>query len=505
MCLNRWTQRPERLRIVDRRRQFDGCFAERRETLADLLVDEFAIFEVVSARVRRAPDRVRAEEREHWTEFLIDREEVVVRRAGRDEPDRRVLEGSDVALPLASRNHVEEVLERARVRAAVHRRADDIGVRLDDQFERLGGVALVVVDAATVSGREVVVGEVEHLRLDVVPVGRRVQRDLDRGPRPGVGGDAADDPEERPVRHLSGHLRAADFLDLVDRVDLVGVEGVGLVDRRDDRLTEAFELRLEVEEAREDDVDADRIQLPDPLDDLVVGPDESGLEAVVVLHEVLEVGVGPHPLALARRLAGLLHLVFERVDRLVGGVLDDPLQDLLGLRLGVALDDERVRGEPRRLRAELLGVLLDVVDDGADLLEAPAVDEEHIRVFRGHLPSRLRVPALEHLWVRILHRFGLQRRALEPLDVLPDRVEPAVVGRALLSPQRFQHLDELRRAGVPLVVFEPRLAESGELPFKPAGDDVDREPSVADAVGRGDEVRQRAGLPQPGVDRADHV
>jgi|GEM_PF-6859751 hypothetical protein len=82
-------------------------------------------------------------------------------------------------------------------------------------------------------------------------------------------------------------------------------------------------------------------------------------------------------------------------------------------------------------------------------------------------------------------------------------VETAVEAECALRPEPFQHLNELLAAGVALVVVEPLLAEAGVLVFEPARDDVEREPAVADAVGSGDEVRHRTGLPEAGVDGAD--
>jgi hypothetical protein len=84
-----------------------------------------------------------------------------------------------------------------------------------------------------------------------------------------------------------------------------------------------------------------------------------------------------------------LDLLFERLDSVVGGVLDDVLQLFFGLGLALTLDDERVGRELRGFGAELLGVTLHVLNDGREVVEATAVHEQHVGVLGGHLPGRL--------------------------------------------------------------------------------------------------------------------
>jgi hypothetical protein len=64
---------------------------------------------------------------------------------------------------------------------------------------------------------------------------------------------------------------------------------------------------------------------------------------------------------------------------------------------------------------------------------------------------------------------------------------------------------ELRAAAVAFVVLEPRLTEMGELVLEPAGDDVDREPSARQVVGGRAQLGQDRRLPQPRMDRRDHL
>src|SRR5699024_10332349 len=81
--------------------------------------------------------------------------------------------------------------------------------------------------------------------------------------------------------------------------------------------------------------------------DLLGGTDEARLETVVVLHQVLEGGAGPHALAVLRGGTGLLHGLPEALD---GGAVrlgDDLAQGLLRLGAGLAGDHEPVQAEPR--------------------------------------------------------------------------------------------------------------------------------------------------------------
>ena len=90
----------------------------------------------------------------------------------------------------------------------------------------------------------------------------------------------------------------------------------------------------------------DLLEVDDLLGDLLGRADQAGLEAVVVLHQIVEVRVGPHALLVGRRLAGLLHRLAEAMHRLDVGLRDDLAQHVVGLALGLAGDDEGVGTEP---------------------------------------------------------------------------------------------------------------------------------------------------------------
>src|SRR5690242_11689930 len=64
--------------------------------------------------------------------------------------------------------------------------------------------------------------------------------------------------------------------------------GLELPDQRQDPRAEVGDVLEVVQEAAEDQVDADVLVGDDPLGDLRRRPDQAGLEAVVVLDEILE-------------------------------------------------------------------------------------------------------------------------------------------------------------------------------------------------------------------------
>jgi hypothetical protein len=86
-----------------------------------------------------------------------------------------------------------------------------------------------------------------------------------------------------------------------------------------------------------------------------------------------------------------------------------------------------------------------------------------------------------------------------------DPVEVAAEIDVVLGPDLADHLKELRRATVALVMFEPRLTQMGELVLEPAGDDVDREPAAGEVVGGGAELGQHGRMPQTRMDGGDHL
>ena len=86
-----------------------------------------------------------------------------------------------------------------------------------------------------------------------------------------------------------------------------------------------------------------------------------------------------------------------------------------------------------------------------------------------------------------------------------DAVEIAAEVDVVLGPDLAQYLQELGAAAVALVVFEPRLAQVGELVLEPAGHHVDREAAIGEVIGRRTELGEHGRLPQAGVDGGDHL
>src|SRR5690606_10259012 len=142
---------------------------------------------------------------------------------------------------------------------------------------------------------------------------------------------------------------------------------------------EGGDLLLEVKVAGQQEVHADLLVLDDAVGDLLGRADETGLETVVVLDEVLEGGVRPHALAVLGGGAGLLHGLPEALD---GGAVrlgDDLAQRVLGLLTGLAGDDEAVQPESRGAAGlggggEDAGDVLLVALEGAAVGEVPVGD-----------------------------------------------------------------------------------------------------------------------------------
>src|ERR1019366_1039026 len=261
---------------------------------------------------------------------------------------------------------------------------------------------------------------------------------------------------------------------------------------------EVLDLFLEVQEAREHEIDAGGLVLDDALRDLLRRADEARAEAVVVLHEVFERRVGPVALCLGRGFARLLDRIAEPVDRLRVGVLDDVGEHGFGFGLGVAGDDEGVQANPRSAPAVLGRLAADVVELALDAFYGVAVGEVPVRYARRHVPRAARGAALEDLRVGPLDRLELHGE-------VPDTVEVAGEREVVLRPDAAQDADELFGAAVTLVVLEPRLTERGELALEPPADDVHREAAVRQVIGGGPQLGQDPRVPEAGVHRGDHL
>lgn len=65
------------------------------------------------------------------------------------------------------------------------------------------------------------------------------------------------------------------------------LSGFEFSDEGDDVLAEEFDLLLEMQEAEQHEIDADLFQGEDAFGDLLGRADQIGLEAVIVLNEIL--------------------------------------------------------------------------------------------------------------------------------------------------------------------------------------------------------------------------
>ena len=233
-----------------------------------------------------------------------------------------------------------------------------------------------------------------------------------------------------------------------------------LADEREDLTTELFDFLIVMQESGKDDIDTEGFQQTDALGDLLLGADELGLEAVVVLDEILEFRVGPHAALVARGRAGVLDLLAETFDGFLVGFALDLLQHADGFLFGLAADDEGVEREADlSLAAVLGGALFDVGDLGLEALEGVAVHEVVIRYGTCVVLGIVAVAALEDLGVRTAgpaEGLGFER-------IIVELVEVALVGELLVGPDALQTFDEFTTSAVALGVFEPPLSDASEL------------------------------------------
>lgn len=224
--------------------------------------------------------------------------------------------------------------------------------------------------------------------------------------------------------------------------------------------------------------------------DLLRRPDQSGTEAVVVLDEILKGGVCPHALRVRCGRSSLGHRVAEALHRRSIRLGDDLPQRLTGLRFGVPGDDKAVEPESDGASVGLRGSV-DVGELLDDAVEVLAVAEIPVRDPPGHTPGRRGVTALEDLRVRAVvgvERLGFKREVPEPVEVTGE-------GEVVLGPDAAQGTDELLRAAVTLVVFQPWFTQRGELPLEPTADHVDRKAAAGQVVSGGAELGEHSRMP----------
>ncbi len=162
-----------------------------------------------------------------------------------------------------------------------------------------------------------------------------------------------------------------------------------LPDERYDVTPEELDLFVEMKEAEKDEVGAGGFQIDDAVGDLLRRADEVRAEAIVVLNQIRERGLGPVAFALGGSLSGILDLVAEGIDCVGIGLVDDLGENLLRFCLSVSGDRERVHADLDR--AAVLGRL--ATDVGyllVDFIWRIAVGEVPIRDTCRHIARRSR-------------------------------------------------------------------------------------------------------------------
>jgi hypothetical protein len=206
---------------------------------------------------------------------------------------------------------------------------------------------------------------------------------------------------------------------------------------------EGLKVLVVVQERQQHDIDAQALQQQDAVGHLLARANQLGLEAVIELHQVLELGVRPHALVVAGGGAGLLDRVPERLHRVPVRLALDLLQQPHGVGLGVAHDREAVDGEAHlALAAGLAGALAHVRDLLLEALERVAVHEVVVRGVRGVFARVGRVAALENQRVRPAREAQRPRRK----GVVVELVEVTAVGELLTCPDAPEALDEFPAA-----------------------------------------------------------
>ena len=240
------------------------------------------------------------------------------------------------------------------------------------------------------------------------------------------------------------------------------------------------------------------LQQHNPLRNLLFRPNQLRLEAIVILHQILEFAISPHAVFVPRARARVLDLLAEALDSLWVRFPLDLGEHAEGFFLRVSADDEAVEGEvDLALAAGFLGAFFHVANLVLEAFERVAVHEVVVADLRGILFRVVGVAALEDLRVGSAGEdegFGLE-------GVIVELVEVAFEGEGVLGPDAFEAGDEFAGAAVTLAVVKPPLAYACELwemlagsgrvgegggrvyfEFEPAGDDIDGDAAFAVVV-----------------------
>lgn len=200
-----------------------------------------------------------------------------------------------------------------------------------------------------------------------------------------------------------------------------------------------------MQESQEKNIDPQTLEKQDAIRDLLLRPDQLGLESIVVLHQILKLRIGPHALLVPSRSSRLLDCITKRVNRVLVSRTLDILQQLNRFGLGLSDDSEAVHREADLvLPAELAGALPNVRDLLLEALERVAVHEVVVRDLRAVLAGVEGVAALEDQGVGTageVQGFGRER-------VVVELVEVAAVGEFVACPDAFEALDEFSTSSV---------------------------------------------------------
>ena len=136
----------------------------------------------------------------------------------------------------------------------------------------------------------------------------------------------------------------------------------------------------------------------------------------------------------------------------------------------------------------------DARNDRGNLFRRTAIEEHPVRVARRHRNGRIRLSTL-------IDRERCGRSRFEP-----QRIRPVIVARVterLSGPRSAQHLDELARSRVALVVVRCVDAVHRELTQVPTAGDVDRPAPFGEAIDRGAPFGDCRGLEESGMNGGD--
>jgi hypothetical protein len=118
-----------------------------------------------------------------------------------------------------------------------------------------------------------------------------------------------------------------------------------LAHKRHNRLAKRLQLFVVMQKRRQQDIHAQALQQHDAVGNLRRSADQLGFESVVVLHQILELGVGPHAGFVAGAGARVTHFVGKGLHRRGVGFALDFLQHVDGFFFRGPCDDKAIDRE----------------------------------------------------------------------------------------------------------------------------------------------------------------